>query len=195
MAATKHAQAIKQDSQDYLATALLQLLATNDLADLTVTQVVKRAGVSRMAFYRNFTTLADVLTAHFDPILTARFDDVLAHVPQKQKLTALTTFFTDLAPTLRLSAERGFEPVIQQIFDHNMVRFYTATMTWNGATAAQQKYWTQFMTAGIYRIWREWLLGGQQESLITIHDLIATFQTATMTALRDAASQSDTTGQ
>lgn len=35
MAATKHAQQIKQDSQDYLATALLQLLATKDLADLT----------------------------------------------------------------------------------------------------------------------------------------------------------------
>ncbi|MFC6261859.1 TetR/AcrR family transcriptional regulator [Levilactobacillus fujinensis] len=191
MAATKHAQALKQDSQDYLATALLQLLATNDLADLTVTQVVKRAGVSRMAFYRNFTTLADVLTAHFEPILTTRFDDVLAHIPQEQKLVNLTTFFTELTPTLRLAVERGFEPVIQQIFDTNMVRFYAATMTWNGATESQQKYWTQFMTAGIYRIWREWLLTGQQESLTTIHDLIATFQTATMAALQAESRESE----
>lgn len=187
MAATQHAQNIKQDSQNYLATALLQLLETKDLSDLTVTAVVKRAGVSRMAFYRNFTTLADVLTAHFEPIMTAQFDDILAHVPQDQKLAALGDFFTTLAPTLRLAAERGFEPIFQQIFDQNMQRFYAVTMSWSGATATQQKYWTQFMTAGIYHIWREWLLGGQRESLTEIHDLIATFQTATMTALQQQA--------
>lgn len=187
MAATNHAQAIKQDSQNYLATALLQLLETKDLNDLTVTAVVKRAGVSRMAFYRHFTTLADVLTAHFTLIITQQFDDILAHVPQDQKLAALGTFFTQLGPTLKLSVTRGFESIFQQIFDQNMQRFYAVTMTWDGATATQQKYWTQFMSAGIYRIWREWLLGGQQESLTTIHDLIATFQTATMTALRQQA--------
>ena len=81
MAATKHAQQIEQDSQDYLATALLQLLTTKELADLTVTQVVKRAGVSRMAFYRNFNTLDDVLTAYFGPIITARFADISYRQP------------------------------------------------------------------------------------------------------------------
>lgn len=187
MAATTHAQTIKQDSQNYLATALLQLLQTKDLNDLTVTAVVKRAGVSRMAFYRNFTTLSDVLTAHFAPLITGQFDDILAHVPQDQKLDALGNFFTTLGPTLKLSVDRGFEAVFHQLFDQNMQRFYAVTMTWNGATATQQKYWTQFMTAGVYRIWREWLLGGQTESLTEIHDLIATFQTATMTALQQQA--------
>ncbi|MCI1554346.1 MAG: TetR family transcriptional regulator [Levilactobacillus sp.] len=182
MAATQHAQAIKQDSQDYLATALLQLLATKDLSDLTVTAVVRRAGVSRMAFYRNFTTLADVLTAHFTPIITARFDDVLAHVPQAQKLAALGDFFTDLAPTLKLAVTRGFEPVFQQIFTQNMIRFY-ASISWPAITPVQQKYWTTFMTAGVYQIWRDWLLAGQVESLTTIHELIADFQTGTLQAL------------
>ena len=57
MAATQHAQLIKQDSRDYLTTALLQLLETHDLATITVTQVVKRAGVSRMAFSVSYTHL------------------------------------------------------------------------------------------------------------------------------------------
>lgn len=189
MAATNHAQAIKQDSQNYLATALLQLLETKDLSDITVTAVVNRAGVSRMAFYRNFTTLTDVLTAYFEPIITAQFDDVLAHVPQNQKLAALGKFFQTLAPTLQLSVDRGFEGVFQQLFEQNMRRFYTVTTAWTDVTATQQKYWTQFMTAGIYRIWREWLLGGQSESLTEIHELIATFQTATMTALKSQSSR------
>ncbi|GEA98094.1 TetR/AcrR family transcriptional regulator [Levilactobacillus brevis] len=182
MAATKHAQQIKQDSQDYLATALLQLLATKDLADLTVTQVVKRAGVSRMAFYRNFNTLDDVLTAYFGPIITARFADI-AKLPTADKLQALGDFFTSFSTTLKLSADRGFEHIIRQVFNDNMRTFYATNATWRGITSTQQTYWISFMSAGVYAIWRDWLLGGQQESLTTIHDLIATFQQTTMMGL------------
>lgn len=187
MAATKHAQLIKQDSQEYLATALLDLLQTHDLNNLTVTQVVKRAGVSRMAFYRNFDSLADVLTAHFAPIMAASFTDILRHAPENEKITALGTFFSELGPTLRLAVDRDFEPVFQQLFDSNMQHFYAVTTTWEGATPTQQNYWTQFMSAGVYRLWREWLLNGQQESLTTIHDLLAAFQSGTMTALQALA--------
>ena len=89
MAATQHAQQIKQDSQTYLTTALLQLLETKDLSDITVAQVVRRAGVSRMAFYRNFDTLDDILIAYFRPLIAARFNDVVNQAPQNEKLSAL----------------------------------------------------------------------------------------------------------
>ena len=186
MAATNHAQAIKKDSQTYLTTALLQLLRTHDLDTITVTQVVKRAGVSRMAFYRNFTTLEDLLTAYFAPAIAARFQDVLQHVPANRKLLAMGQFFSDFAPTLRLAEQRGFENIIQQLFNANMTNYYQATMTNGMLTAVQLKYWTRFMSAGVYAIWREWLLGGQLESLTTIHKLLATLQTATMQALTQA---------
>lgn len=184
MAATNHAQAIKQDSKMYLTTALWQLLQTKSLSELTVTQVVKRAGVSRMAFYRNFESLADILTAYFKPQIEARFDDVIKHVPTAQKMAAIGEFFTDLAPELKLAVDRDFEPIIQQIFDDNMMAFYQQTAMMQGLTAAQQKYWAHFMSAGVYAIWRTWLLDGRHESLDTIHDLIGTFQQATMAALQ-----------
>lgn len=189
MAATNHAQAIKKDSQTYLTTALLQLLRTHDLDTITVTQVVKRAGVSRMAFYRNFSTLAELLTAYFAPAIAARFQDVLQHVPAEQKLVAMGQFFSDFAPTLQLAAQRGFESIIQQLFDDNMTTFYQTTMAEAGLTAVQLKYWTKFMSAGVYAIWREWLLNGQVESLTTIHDLLATLQNSTMEALVKAAKE------
>ncbi|WP_048000704.1 TetR/AcrR family transcriptional regulator [Lactiplantibacillus herbarum] len=183
MAATNHAQSIKRDSQTYLTTALLQLLATHDLNTITVTQVVKRAGVSRMAFYRNFNSLEELLTAYFEPAIHARFQEVLEHVDADQKLTAIGGFFADFAPTMQLAEQRGFEFVIRQIFNENMADFYRATMSDTGLAPVQLKYWTKFMSAGVYTIWREWLLTGQTESLTTIHDLIATFQNATTQAL------------
>ncbi|MDN6016405.1 MAG: TetR/AcrR family transcriptional regulator, partial [Lactiplantibacillus plantarum] len=143
MAATNHAQAIKKDSQTYLTTALLQLLRTHDLDTITVTQVVKRAGVSRMAFYRNFTTLEDLLSTYFTPAIAARFQDVLQHVPANQKLLAMGQFFSDFAPTLRLAEQRGFENIIQQLFNTNMTNYYQATMANGTLTAVQLKYWTR----------------------------------------------------
>ncbi|RRK09679.1 TetR/AcrR family transcriptional regulator [Lactiplantibacillus garii] len=183
MAATNHAQAIKQDSKDYLTTALLQLLKTKDLNTLTVTQVVKRAGVSRMAFYRNFETLDDVLLGYFRPAITARFKDVQEDVPQAEKLQAMGQFFINFADTMKLAVDRGFEHIIRQVFNENMVIFYQKSVQWQNISPVQQRYWTQFMSAGVYAIWREWLLGGQQESLTEIHKIIATFQEATMHSL------------
>lgn len=184
MAATQHAQQLKQDSQTYLTTALLQLLETHDLNTISVTQVVKRAGVSRMAFYRNFETLDDLLSAYFRPKLTARFNDVVNGVPQAEKLAAMGQFFQELAPTLQLATQRGFEEIIRKVFNQNMEAFYQTTLAETPLTPVQRRYWTKFMSAGVYAIWREWLLTGQRESLTTIHGLIAGFQTQTMASLR-----------
>ncbi|MCF6160929.1 MAG: TetR/AcrR family transcriptional regulator [Furfurilactobacillus sp.] len=185
MAATKHAQQIKQDSQEYLTTALLQLLENKDLAEITIAQVVRRAGVSRMAFYRNFETLSDVLTAYFKPQIDARFNDIMTNTPQDQKIAALGQFFTDMTDTFNLAAKRGFEPIIQTVFNENMATFYKETINWNDISVAQQTYWVKFMSAGVYAIWREWLSNGQKESIEAIHEILAMFQQSTLAALKE----------
>jgi len=186
MAATKHAQHLKNDSREYLTTALLQLLDTRDLADITVTQVVKRAGVSRMAFYRNFDTLDDLLTAYFTPAIASQFSTVLTHQYLAAKERAMGEFFIAFAPTLELAVRRGFEHIIRTIFNREMVAFYQTTMADSGLTTTQLTYWTGFMSAGVYQIWRDWLLNGQREPLNEIHDLIRTLQTSTMRGLLDS---------
>jgi len=183
MAATDHSQQIKQDSQEYLITALLQLLKNNNLNEIKVTQVVKKAGVSRMAFYRNFETLDDVLVAYFKPKIDSEFDLVINQVPAEQKLDALGSFFTEMADAMKLADERKYEFIIQDIFNDNMTHFYDTVMNWSTFSEIQRRYWIKFMSAGVYSIWREWLRGGQQESLNDIHTLIADFQIATLQAL------------
>ena len=46
---------------DGIAGAMLQLLAEKPFMDITVTDVVKKAEVSRASFYRNYKTTTDVL--------------------------------------------------------------------------------------------------------------------------------------
>jgi len=183
MAATDHSQQIKQDSRDYLISALLQLLKTKDLNDITVTQVVKKAGVSRMAFYRNFETLNDILIAYFKPKIDSEFTIIINKATPEQKMNALGSFFFELTDTMNLAVKRNYEFIIQNIFNDNMLNFYDTVFDWAKFTGVQKKYWTRFMSAGVYAIWREWLIDGQKDSLNDIHILIADFQTATLKAL------------
>lgn len=172
MAATKHAIALKNDSQQYLTQALFQLLAQKPLTEITVTALVARAGVSRMAFYRNYDTLEDILRAYFAPRMQQLFDNVILQQPAEKKLEDMTTFFTELAEQLRLAEQRHYEDIIRDLFTAQMAAYYAQ---WPAAN----RYWVVFMTHGVYGIWREWLLSGQHESLSSLHTLIKALQDTT----------------
>lgn len=184
MAATDHSQAIKQDSKDYLTTALLQLLEKNSYSSINVSQLVRRAGVSRMAFYRNFNSLDDVLLDYFSAIIGKRFTDIIQHVPPVEKLNSLELFFTDFAAVLERSISQGYESIIRQVFNKNMQHFYDSLSIFDDIREPEKRYYLKFMSDGVYSIWREWLISDQKEPLETIHQLLATLQTATLEALK-----------
>lgn len=51
----------KRITRECIETALIQLMAKEDFAKISVSDIVKRAGVSRTAFYRNYTSKEEVL--------------------------------------------------------------------------------------------------------------------------------------
>lgn len=56
--------------------AFIQLLQNNKLQDITVSDITRRAGVSRTAFYKNYQTKEDVVNS----ILNKKFSYLLAKV-------------------------------------------------------------------------------------------------------------------
>ena len=185
MSATQHAQKIREDSVMYLTTALLQLLQKAPLSDIKVTQLVQRAGVSRMAFYRNFDTLEDILAAYFAPKIVRLFDDVIDQVPSAEKLADMQQFFDDLGDDLALADQRHYEHIIRQLFNANMERYYSSNEAWADMDADNKRYWIKFMSAGVYGIWKEWLLHRQDETLDDLHQLIGKLQYATAAVMSE----------
>jgi AcrR family transcriptional regulator len=173
MAATKHAQDIKKDTKDFITTAMLQMLAKEKLSMLTVSQVCKRAGVSRMAFYRNFDGLEQILYEYYQPKIAAVFDVIRQNSEVSAKFDSQLEFFNTFGDDLLSSVDRGFEPIIQRIFIEEIKKFYYAD---------SDGYWTTFMSAGVYAIWRKWLLDGQQKPLKEIMEFLKQFDTIKGTA-------------
>jgi len=48
--------------------ALKQLLEKKNLSEITITEITSKAGVSRMAFYRNYQNKEEILLAHLDEL-------------------------------------------------------------------------------------------------------------------------------
>ncbi len=168
MAATNHAQAIKKDTKDFITAAMLQILTKEKLSTLTVSQVCKKAGVSRMAFYRNFDGLEQILYEYYQPQIAGVFDVIRESSQTSVKFDSQLNFFNTFGDTLLSSVDRGFEPIIQRIFIEEIKKFYAED---------NDGYWTAFMSAGVYAIWRKWLMDGQQKPLIEVMDFLKQFET------------------
>lgn len=163
MAATKHAQAIKNDTKEFITAAVMQILSKEKLSALTVSGVCKRAGVSRMAFYRNFETLEQVLYQYYQPKIGEVFRAVRSTSQDAKKLDIQLEFFDSFGEVLLLAADHGFEHIVQQVFIEEIEKFYAA---------ADDEYWITFMSFGVYSVWRKWLLDRRQKPLKEIMGLL-----------------------
>ena len=66
-------------SSDFLKiciyTALIMLLEQIDYNDITITDIAKKAGVSRMSYYRTYSSKDDILIQYFDDLFQNCMND------------------------------------------------------------------------------------------------------------------------
>lgn len=65
---------INKITKNSIQEALITLLGKADLGDISVTQIVNKAGVSRSAYYRNYNSKEDILWDFSQNVFTLLFD-------------------------------------------------------------------------------------------------------------------------
>ena len=66
----------KQFSRDCMVQALIQLLRTKSLSNITISELTERAGVSRMTYYRNYSSMDEIFTSYLKDLIDAYREDV-----------------------------------------------------------------------------------------------------------------------
>lgn len=175
MAATEHAQIIKKDTKEWITIALLELLKTKQLSKLNISEVVKKAGVSRMAFYRNYESLEQVLKEYYEPKFADIFNKIAFQSNHEQKIIDLTNFFLALSDDFHLAIEGDYTDLLYQIFKYHITQFYDEMNPFPDWKGAKRNYWNHFMSAGVFEVWVTWIKNGQKETLEEISALIRLF--------------------
>lgn len=76
----------------YLTEALFSLLKNKDLCEITITELIEKAGVGRSSFYRNYYTLTDIISEYLE------------------KMTVLSS------PTPEMNSD-NIEEIVQAVFE------------------------------------------------------------------------------
>jgi len=69
MYVNKKRVSLPDTAETYLAYALIALMEKKPLEEISITELTKKAGVSRMSYYRNFTSKQHILEEHLQTIV------------------------------------------------------------------------------------------------------------------------------
>lgn len=53
-------------TNEYVYTALFKLMAIKDFEDISISEITNKAGISRVTYYRNFSSKTDIIIKYFD---------------------------------------------------------------------------------------------------------------------------------
>ncbi len=153
-------------TQESIFTALMILMEKKNFNEITITEVTKKAGVSRMAFYRNYDIMEDIINNYMDEL----FEDYLKQIinfEDKYNKESARLFFACFRKHNRLLINLIRSNLSYLILDRCIEFFYTLArnvVCRNLPSPLKQKYIIDFAAGGLYKVLIEWAKNGMKES-------------------------------
>ena len=91
--------------------ALLQLMRSKPLVEISVSELCEKAGVSRISYYRNYSSMADILVRYLNSC-TDKWWEEFSQKPEDE-------FYKEFWPSL-LNEYRNNAELIRLIYDNNV---------------------------------------------------------------------------
>lgn len=155
----------KSITRDCIETALIQLLEHKDLDKISITEIVKRAGVSRTAFYANFQSKEEVLKVALGYVI----EKIIALTPGNPRTSDYwLTLFTETqkyAEPFKLLLKAGLgDQILSEITEK--VLAYTSDDTAN-------RYKEILWIGALYNVLVNWIKSGARETVTYMAELCA----------------------
>ena len=139
--------------------AVFELLKTKPLADITTTEIIKKAGVCRSSFYRNFYLPEDVIRQYG----IALFQEIDRRTPSAQEgfrehILSFSTFLWTQQERLTLIENRGlFYLLDEPIMEHCKRQIQRLG-------ACSNRYHAEYHAGAAAQLIRAWIHNGFEES-------------------------------
>ena len=143
-----------QDFHDFIIEGMMLCLEKYTINELPLTEVCKKAGVSRMTFYRHFKNKEEVILEYFELI----YDKFLKELLELESINSLILseklvgLFVEQEEEIEKAVKGNYYSLIFQVFAQKMTIFYNETTTWADYLGTKQKFWNDFMAAGLFYV-------------------------------------------
>ena len=155
----KYNQESNQITRESLEISLMQLLEKKELKKITISELVERAGVSRAAFYRNYSSKEQILEEIFKNTVQG-ITDKLEEFNFKTEMYQICLFlFKEAkkeAQVISLAIDYNFEKLLTQaVFDFLEKRNRNAKKTTNS-------YMNSFWSSAVVSVLSKWIKDGMK---------------------------------
>lgn len=147
-----------QDFHDFIIEGTMLCLEKYTINELPLTEVCKKAGVSRMTFYRHFKNKEEVVLEYFELIYDKFLKELLEQEEEIEK-----------------AVKGNYYSLVFQVFAQKMTIFYNETTTWADYLGTKQKFWNDFMAAGLFYVLGNWVKNGCQDSYDEVVKMVVEF--------------------
>ena len=166
-------------TKESIFSALMILMEQKNFKEISITEISKKAGVSRMAFYRNYNLMEDIITNYLDEF----FEEYSKQVFSSEKIDNYESV------CLYFAYFRKHERLITNIINSNLtnlilercVEFFHLIskdiVCKKSYPPEKEIYSIKFIAGGLYMVLIEWAKGGMKESdediaKIVVYDLM-----------------------
>lgn len=152
---------------EYITYAVFELLKTKNLADITTTEIIKKAGVCRSSFYRNFYLPEDVIRQYG----IALFEEIDHKTPVVQKgirehIQSFNAYLWSQRERLTLIENRGLFYLLEEPILEHCRRQIQRLGAWSN------RYQAEYHAGATMQLIRAWIHNGFEESPQEIADII-----------------------
>lgn len=165
--ANSYDQEQRQLSQESLQLALFTLMKEQSFTTITISELCKKAGISRMAFYRNYHSKDEVVVAYFRNYVQP-FYQYLSNQKEKDPVAITRDFFEYVDRNTELFAvliKSDAENLLTREFTKLVSQFYLDNVRSIPFEGDYAFYWNSFISAGLYNMMIEWIKNDKKTSI------------------------------
>lgn len=141
--------------RDCITQALFKLMKSKNYHDITVSALVKTAGVSRNSFYRNYQSIEDILRQYLVEQTSQWWNEYIAD-PNPNIIAETFQHFLNMREEILLLYRAGLSHLLME----HIILCGKQSLTGEVSNA----YQTAFMSGGLCGLTNEWILRGMKET-------------------------------
>ena len=156
-------------TKECIVTALLRLMETNSYTSISITDITNVAGVSRMAYYRNYKSKDDILINHLvdhEKMLLNELHGESAN-DLKGMLMILSGFFQENAAVIKAIYDAGLGNRLTDMLGERIYNYFPVAIEERAG-----KYAVQFYVGAVLAVFKRWFDNGMVESVEEISEVL-----------------------
>lgn len=143
--------------------ALISLMDVKPFSEITVTELVLKAGVARATYYRNFSSKEQVLTDYIDEILQSFYNEYPANSMQQRTQYEHISHILDYVIKYKKQLSILNKSGLSSLYLNGMNKYFFATLN-KTALTADDKFKVYAFAGAEFNIIFNWIVTGDDEN-------------------------------